>query len=226
MPTQPPLRRPVTVHEAEQARRRANGRIDVVDDDPEILDALQALLTLHDYAVTVHGSASAYLAADEDGQRSYPGPWCVLCDVKMPDTDGLALLCALGQECDGPVILMSGLSGAREVVTGFHGGAFDFLIKPLEADVLLATVDKALAESRRRQAEHEQAHALGDRLARLTERERAVARLVLGGKRNQEIADTLGIALRTAKLHRQRAMEKLCVDTLAGLMRELSGTQL
>jgi len=214
-----PFRRAVTVADERLAQRCAKGRIVLIDDDPDILAAFAALLELEGYACETHVSALAYLQVLNYNQPSFPGPGCVLCDVKMPEVDGLELQRRLQEIDDVPLLLMSGASGAAEAVSAFRGGALDFLIKPIDADALLDAVARALALSRERQQQARLHNDLSDRIASLTEREYAVAIRVAQGQTNQEIADALGIALRTVKLHRQRAMEKVGAGGTADLVR-------
>ena len=208
----------MTADDRRLAQRCALGRVLIIDDDPEILAALRALVELEGYACETYDSALAYLRTLTAGPARFPGPSCLLCDVRLPEVDGLELQRRLVGADETPIILMSGVSGAPEAVSAFRAGALDFLIKPLDADALLATVVKALAVSSERQHQRARRCALDARLAGLTEREREVARRVVAGQRNHEIAQTLGIALRTVKRHRQQVMEKLEVATLADLV--------
>jgi two-component system response regulator FixJ len=114
---------------------------------------------------------------------------------------------------------MSGASGAPEAASAFRAGVVDFLIKPLDADVLLAAVDKALKLSDQRQRVRAQQDRLAARLASLTDRENEIGRLVALGMTNAAIGEMLGIALRTVKLHRQRVMEKMGAASTADLVR-------
>ncbi len=213
------LRRVVTENDERLAARCANGRVVIIDDDSEVLAALAALLEIKSYAVETYSSALAYLEVLTANQAVFPGPSCVLCDVRMPEMDGLQFQHRMADFDHVPLLLMSGHSGVQEAVTGFRAGAHNFLIKPFESHVLLDAVAQALAAS----AEHQQLDALryglAKRVASLTEREREVSRRVAQGRMNQHIADEFGIALRTVKLHRQRAMEKLGASTLADPVR-------
>ncbi len=213
------IRRPVTVYDDELAQRCARGRVIVIDDDVEILDALRELLALEAYACETYASAKAYLRALEANAAIFPGPCCVLCDVMMPETSGLELQTQLALHDDTPLLLMSGASGASEVANAFRAGAVDFLIKPMAIDVLLNAVAKALQLSTERQRQRQRRTLLAQQLATLTHREREVARRVAQGQTNGNTADDLGIALRTVKLHRQRALEKLGIDNVAELVR-------
>lgn len=212
-------RRPVTVDEEQLALRCARGRVVVIDDDVEILAALSALMDLEGYACETYACAADYLNMLTYNRPSFAGPACVLCDVKMPEIDGLELLQRLAELDDTPLVLISGASSVHDVARGFRSGALDFLIKPMDADLLLASVARALASSTQRQQARLLQADLARRLATLTPRERDIARRIASGQTNPEVAQALGIALRTAKLHRQRALEKLGVESLPALVR-------
>ena len=213
------LRLVITENDERLAARCANGRVVIIDDDSEVLASLAALLEIKGYAVETYSSALAYLQVLAANQAVFPGPSCVLCDVRMPEMDGLQFQHRMAEFNHVPLLLMSGHSGAQEAVSGFQAGAHNFLIKPFETHVLLDAVAQALAAS----AEHQQLDALrsdlAKRVASLTVREREVSRRVAQGSMNRHIADEFGIALRTVKLHRHRAMEKLGASTLADLVR-------
>lgn len=210
---------PVTLSDCELAARCARGRVVIIDDDTEILSALAALIEFLGYACETYSSALSYLQVLNYNRPYFPGPCCVLCDVKMPELDGLELQSRLAEFDDTPAILMSGSSGVPEAVSAFHGGALDFLTKPIHGDILMAAVAKALAISTQRRNQHERQSTLAARIASLTERERDIARRAATGQTNPAIADELGIALRTVKLHRQRAMEKIGANNIPDLIR-------
>jgi len=213
-------RQPVTVADLDLAKRCAMGRVVVIDDDIEILSAFNTLIKMEGYACEAYLSAQAYLHVLNCNQLCFPGPSCMLCDVKMPEIDGLELQKRLAEmDEDMPVLLMSGASGAQEAVNAFRAGALDFLIKPIDADILMVAVDKALAVSTERNSQRVRKSSLAARIATLTQREREIARRVAAGQTNPVIAEALGIALRTVKLHRQRAMEKIGVSKTTDLVR-------
>lgn len=211
--------RPITIDDQKLAQRCARGRVVLIDDDTEVLSAFAALLELEGYACETYAAALDYLDVLNYNRPRFSGPSCVVCDVKMPDLDGLQLQARLAALDDTPLLLMSGASGAPEAVNAFRAGALDFLIKPVDADVLLAAVAKALATSTERHAQRQRQSGLAARSASLTPREREIARRVAAGQTNPAIADALGIALRTVKLHRQRAMEKVGAGSTADLVR-------
>ena len=213
------FRQPVTLSDEKLAARCARGRVVLIDDDTEILSALSALIEMEGYACETHTSALGYLQVLASNRQPFPGPCCVLCDVKMPELNGLELQSRLAGLDDTPLLLMSGDSGAREAVSAFRAGALDFLIKPIDADTLLAALVSALSVSATRHLQRERKTDLLARIGSLTERERDIVKRVVSGQTNPAIAEELAIALRTVKLHRQRAMEKLGAGRMADLVR-------
>jgi len=202
---------------------QTRGRVIIIDDDAEVLSAFSTLLKMEGYFCDCYPSAVAYITALTEQHLCFTGPSCMLCDVRMPELDGLALQTQLSEQSDTPLILMSGDSGAQEVAQAFRAGAVDFLIKPIDINMLLNTVEKSLALSMEQRAQHIKTTTIATRVRSLTMRERDIAMLVVQGKTNQAIATELNIALRTVKLHRHRAMEKLDVQHVADLVRIFVG---
>lgn len=209
----------MTVDDERVAARFAHGRVVLIDDDAEVLSALSARLMFEGYAVETFASARHYLEALDAPVPSFPGPSCLLCDLRMPEIDGLALQRQLQGRDVPPMVLMSGQSLPQEVVSAFHGGAVDFLIKPFEASELLLAVTKALSANAAQHTAAQRQLGAAALVASLTDKELNVIRLVVQGKTNPQIMLSLKIALRTVKLHRQRAMEKLGLDSVAALGR-------
>lgn len=230
MPETSPPRRIVTVSDQALAERYARGCVILVDDEEDIRIAYASLIEIQGYACETHVSATDFLAALHANRPRFPGPVCVLCDVNMPELDGLELQRHLEKYPEMPLIFISGSSGLQEAVTGFRAGALDFLIKPVDAGQLYAAVARALALSTERRHQSQRESELAARLATLSARELEIARQIVRGWTNREVSEALGIAERTVKLHRQRAMRKLDAATLADLVRlidaaESHGTQ-
>lgn len=200
------------------AQRCAQGRIVLIDDHAEVVDALTNLLHLEGYACEGYHSATAYLEALERGEPVFPGPACILSDMRMPGLDGLELLALLSARQEMPVILMSGASGIHEAVQGFRIGAVDFLVKPVETEELLTAVNKALLQSARSRDRSARDSDLAERLASLTPREHTVAAKVAQGDTNAQVAEDLGISLRSVKRIRQSAALKLGATSTAELV--------
>jgi len=218
MVSTPQPRKPVTLTDQKIAECCARGRVVIIDDDADFLSALASLIELEGYACETYSSALQYLKVLKYN-RPFPGPCCVLSDIRMPELDGLGLQERLAELDDTPLLLMSGSSGVHEAVSAFRAGALDFFIKPIDAEILLAAVRKALLVSADRQQQRGRRTDLDTLIASLTERERDIAMRAASGQTNPDIAETLGISLRTVKRYRQHAMEKIGADNTADLVR-------
>ena len=158
----------------------------------------------------------------------FPGPRCLLLDVKMPELTGLELQKRLNEISEKtPIIFMSGGSSAREAVQALKNGAVDFLIKPFAEEDLLAVISEALAKSSNEQKDQLEFKDVRGRLASLTDRETQIAHMVAAGQLNRDISAKLGIAVRTVKLHRIHMMSKLGASNVIELARiiDLASTQ-
>jgi FixJ family two-component response regulator len=98
-------------------------------------------------------------------------------------------------------------------------GAVDFLEKPVARDTLLEAIRRALDNDAQQRAAGEDARRRSARLQLLTAREREVFERIVQGKLNKQIADELGVALRTVKSYRAQLMTKLGVTSAAELGR-------
>lgn len=178
--------------------------VGIVDDDRELRTALRLLLESAGHVVETWADADACLAAMHP-QRS----GCLLLDLRLPGMSGLSLQKALHERgIELPVILLSGHADTAIAVRAMHEGAFDVLQKPCEPAVLLATVADAIAEDAARR----------QRLAQLSERERAVFDGIVAGLRNKCIAAELGLTESTIEVHRRNLMRKLGAGTLTELV--------
>ena len=112
-----PVRPVVTIHDEKEAARHARGHVSVIDDDDAVRSAVSAILRHEGYAVTEFASAAAFLAFEEEAEPMFPGPRCLLLDVKMPGASGLELQQRLAErERAMPILFMSGGSSAAEAV--------------------------------------------------------------------------------------------------------------
>jgi FixJ family two-component response regulator len=136
----------------------------------------------------------------------------------MPGLDGLELQHALARQ-DAQIVFITGHGDVPTCAEAMKAGAVDFLTKPVDAEDLLGAVARALARSvSARSAAAERAGARS-RVDKLTPREFEVFQCVIAGLLNKQIADELGAAEKTIKIHRGRVMEKLAVTSVAELVR-------
>ena len=187
----------------------------VVDDDRAMRDSLSWLLDSVGLRVRSYATAAEFLADHDPAQ-----PGCLVLDVRMPGMSGLDLQAELARRgVELPTIVITGHAEVSMAVRAVKAGALDFIEKPFSDQLLLDRVRQALEidlEAREVRRRREDARR---RLATLTAREREVLDLVVAGKANKEIASALGLSTKTVEVHRAHVMSKMCVDSLAELIR-------
>jgi two-component system response regulator FixJ len=190
--------------------------VHVVDDDPSVRDALRMLLEAAGYAVRTFTDAESFVA---EGMKP-AGPGCVVADVRMPGMSGIDLLRVLQDRgvCL-PLIVITGHADVSMAVQALKEGAADFIEKPFEDTLFLASVRNALAKAERAWAERRHLDGIEARANSLTPREYEVMVLVAQGLSNKAAAAELGISVRTVEIHRARVMEKMTADSLSALVR-------
>jgi len=187
----------------------------LVDDDPSILRALTRLLRAGGHQVSAFRSPRDFLA-----QHDAAVPGCVVLDLAMPGLNGLELQTALAAAgCQRPIVFISGHGDVPSSVRAMKAGAVDFLTKPVSEENLLAAIQRAIERDRLMRDARAQLQAIGERLNRLTPREREVLQHVVAGQLNKQIAADLGTVEKTVKVHRSRVMVKMGVRSLADLVR-------
>jgi two-component system, LuxR family, response regulator FixJ len=194
---------------------KIEGPVYVVDDDDAVRDSLALLLEAAGLRVEAFAGAAEALARCRD-QR----PACVVTDVRMPEMDGLELQRRLVQlHAQLPVIVITGHGDVPLAVQAMKAGAVDFIEKPFSDDVILASIEAAVARVRRGAGSSAIVGEFGNRLTRLTPRERDVFHQLIVGHPNKVIAYNLGISARTVEIHRARVMEKMEARSLPELVR-------
>jgi FixJ family two-component response regulator len=191
--------------------------IHVVDDEAPFRRSLLFLLESVGWQAVGHESAEAFLAA---APAFPPGGGCIVLDIRMPRVSGLELqrrLQAAGSSF--PVIFMTGHGDVELAVQAMKDGALDFLQKPFKDQLFLDAVERAVQVSLERHASQRRQGEAQDILARLSAREREVARLLALGLANKEVARLLGISDNTVHVHRQHVMEKTATGSAADLAR-------
>ena len=187
----------------------------VVDDDLSVRKSLTRLLESSGYAVEAFASARAFLA-----RAPHPGPCCLVLDVRMPGLTGLELqeaLTAGGRRLS--IVFVTGHVDVPKSVQAMKGGAVDLLTKPVDAEDLLAAVERCVAKSGRDVSTVARVTEVQRRVKLLTAREMEVFALVVTGMLNKQIAAALGIGEKTVKVHRSRVMEKMRAGSVAALVR-------
>ena len=187
----------------------------IVDDDADVRDSLKALLESAGYAVKEFDSAKGVLAEPALSAKS-----CLIADIRMPDMDGLALQEELVKRRIGlPVIIVTGHGDVPLAVRAMKAGAVDFIEKPFDDELLLASVERALALGNESRSQAALATEAEGRVAQLTPRERQVLEQLVAGRANKVIAYELDISPRTVEIHRAHLMEKMQARSLSDLVR-------
>lgn len=114
-------------------------RILIIDDQEPIRRVLREILENEKYMVDDAGNGPTALQMIKEQEYDV-----VLCDIKMPDMDGMKVLQLVKESSDVPVIMISGNSTTNEAADSIKQGAFDFISKPPDLNRLLITVRNAL----------------------------------------------------------------------------------
>ena len=187
----------------------------IIDDDPEFRNSWD-----------VYCGRSAY---KRSSFRPFPifwvppvsdGPTCLVLDVRMPGGSGLELqrdLAAANRQL--PIIFITAHADVPMTVQAMKGGAIEFLTKPFRDQELLDAVQAGLARDRARRESDRALLSLRERFESLSSREREVMVQVTAGRLNKQIANDIGVAESTVKVHRTHLMRKMKARSLPELSR-------
>ena len=188
--------------------------VHIVDDDEAMRDSLKWLLESRGLQVELYASAEAFLRAFDGGFRG-----CLVLDIRMPGISGLDLFDRLqSQGSTLPVIFITGHGDVPMAVSAVKKGAADFIEKPFNHQDMVKLVESCMSLDRANAAKRAENASVTQRLERLTQREREVLALIVAGKLNKQIADELGISIKTVEAHRSHVMEKMDASSLAELV--------
>jgi two-component system, LuxR family, response regulator FixJ len=189
--------------------------VHVIDDDEAVRQALAFQLGSAGIEVRTYESAVTFL---EVAPTVHTG--CIITDVRMPELSGIDLLRRLREfKHPVPVIVITAHGDIPLAVEAMRLGAVDFLEKPFEDEVLLASVRSALDRGDREQRRQAERSNIEARLAGLSNRERDVLKGLVAGHANKQIAYDLGISPRTIENYRANLMIKMQAGSLSDLVR-------
>lgn len=187
----------------------------IVDDDPAIRIAMQALMESVNLNHEIFSSADEFLAAGTDQRAG-----CLVLDIRMPGLGGLELQQELIERGNAPpIIFITGHGDVPMAVEAMQKGAVDFIQKPFRDQDLLDRISEALKTDKEQRKEQQEHAEVARRVDKLTKREYEVFDLVVTGKPNKVIAYELGVSQRTVEIHRARVMEKMQARSLADLVK-------
>jgi RNA polymerase sigma factor (sigma-70 family) len=185
--------------------------IHVVDDDASFRSSMSRLLKAAGYRTELYDSGNAFLDRFPVGEVG-----CILLDLRMSGVQGFELQERLAKTGNVlPIIFLTAHGDIGAGVKAIKAGAEDFLPKPVSRVALFECVERAVARNIQQREQQDRLNVMRSLVASLTPREAEVFALVVKGKLNKQIAHELGTTVRTIKAHRQAAMEKLDVGSLA-----------
>jgi two-component system response regulator FixJ len=189
--------------------------VHIIDDDEAVRHSLAFLLNTARLDVRTYESATAFLSALPSVSSG-----CIITDVRMPEVSGIDLLRRLKELKVGlPVIVITGHGDVQLAVEAMKIGAVDFIEKPFDDDMLLASVRLALSRLDKGAQQEAERGSLMDKLASLSSREREVLEGLVAGKPNKVIAFDLTISPRTVEIYRSNVMTKMNAGSLSELVR-------
>jgi two-component system, LuxR family, response regulator FixJ len=188
----------------------------LIDDEPAIRASLSALLSTVGWQTKAYESAQTF-QQEVRGLSLLAG--CMLLDIRMPGKTGLTLLDEWKRQgLEIPVIIMTGHGNIDLCRRAFKNGAFEFLTKPIDADLLFEVVGGALEQQAQRQEQQQKLRLMRDRLTTLTVRENEIFGQIMQGQSSKEIARRYALSPRTVEAHRANIFTKLDVNSLPRLM--------
>ncbi|NBA94760.1 response regulator transcription factor [Pseudomonas sp. R5(2019)] len=189
----------------------------IVDDDKELRTSLAWLLE------SVGVRAQCCSGADEFLQQYDPSqPACLVLDVRMPNTSGFQLQDILkARGISIPTLFVSAHGDIPMSVRAMQNGAFTFIEKPYNPQLMLESIQSALRQAEQNHAGSLRRQQLKARLELLTSREREILQLVVDGKASKLIASQLNISVKTVDVHRTKIKEKMGVSSIAMLVRDV-----
>ena len=191
------------------------GTVYVVDDDEAVRDSLQWLLEGKDYRVRCFDSAESFLSRYDPREVA-----CLIVDIRMAGMTGLELQDRLIERRSPlPIVFITGHGDVPMAVNTMKKGAMDFIQKPFNEEALATLVERMLGHARSAFADHQQTASRDALISKLTGRESQVLERIVAGRLNKQIADDLGISIKTVEAHRANIMEKLNANTVADLLK-------
>jgi two-component system response regulator FixJ len=192
-------------------------RIWLIDDDAAIRDSLSLLLSTVGWQTHAFDSAQAFQQHAGDLSQL---DGCMLLDIRMPGKTGLTLLEEWTQQgLTLPVIIMTGHGNIDLCRRAFKNGAFEFLTKPVDADLLFEAVGAAMEQQKARFEARQKWRPLQEKLATLTAREKEMLEQLIQGYSSKEIAQQCSLSPRTVEAHRANIFSKLEVNSLPKLLK-------
>lgn len=199
-----------------------NGLVYVIDDDADVRESIKWLLESTNYRVEDYESGETFIA-----QFNENVPSVILCDLRMPGMSGSDVQDhLLRRRIDAPFIFITGHGDVPQAVQAFKKGAMDFIQKPFQQPQLQKFVERAMKTAKELFQRRQTLAQNRTLIEKLTPREQQVLERIVNGRLNKQIADDLGISIKTVEAHRASIMDKTGSGTVADLMRVVVKSEL
>ena len=199
-----------------------NGLVYVIDDDADVRESIKWLLESTNYRVEDYESGETFIA-----QFNENVPSVILCDLRMPGMSGSDVQDhLLRRRIDAPFIFITGHGDVPQAVQAFKKGAMDFIQKPFQQPQLQKLVERAMKTAKELFQRRQTLAQNRTLIEKLTPREQQVLERLVNGRLNKQIADDLGISIKTVEAHRASIMDKTGSGTVADLMRVVVKSEL
>jgi two-component system response regulator FixJ len=186
----------------------------IVDDEPQVRRFLAAAIAPLSPEVVEFGNVAEFVS----GLSSHRFE-CAVIDLRLPDGTGLEAAAEVrARSLATSIVLVSGYANVRVAVQAVRGGVIEVLEKPFDPQELLSAVHWGVVLCEQRTAQSLRTQRLQQRVASLTESEREVLDLVLGGLPNKSIARNLHLGLRTVESRKHRLYQKLGAGSISELV--------
>lgn len=205
----------MTIHEIPDERADGLCRVYLIEDDATLLVELSETLSEAGLQVLPFATAEAFLEAGVQDDA----PAVIVSDMVLPGQSGIDLFKSIREQgIETPVVFISGYSEPKQIIDGMKLGAVDFLWKPFKSEALLEVIDRSLTLDLARQASLGVLIDIEARWMMLSEREKDVAKLMLKGYGNKDMAAMLSIQPDTANKHRMKVLKKMGVTSRPQLL--------
>ncbi len=186
----------------------------IIEDEPTVRQAIRTLSESMGLLVREFDSAEDFLSEVDSESIG-----CIVADVRLRGISGVELLERLSETSRRrPMVVITGYATTPTVVRAMRNGAITVLDKPFDPNELWQAIREAIREDKLGRAKHAQIIDLKERFSQLTEQERIVLRLIVGGYINKQISKHLDVSVRTVESRRQQIFKKTGAKNLGELM--------